>query len=47
MRQRFINVHYLRAKVFKLKTLLLPEGLTRQARGHLDRKSTRLNSSHV
>ena len=34
MRQRFINIHHLRAEVFKLKALLLPEGLTRQARGH-------------
>lgn len=34
MRQRFINIHHLRAEVFKLKPLQLPECLTRQARGH-------------
>ncbi|SVM88628.1 Uncharacterised protein [Klebsiella pneumoniae] len=35
MRQRFINVHHLRAEVFKLKALLFPESLARQAGWHL------------
>ncbi len=35
MRQRPIDIHDLRTKVFKLKSLLLPEGLARQARRHL------------
>ncbi len=35
MRQRPIDIHDLRTKVFKLKSLLLPEGPARQARRHL------------
>jgi hypothetical protein len=35
MRQRLIDVHHLRAEIFKLKALLLPEGLTRQPGRHL------------
>ncbi len=35
MRQGPIDIHDLRTKVFKLKALLLPEGLARQARWHL------------
>ena len=35
MRQRPIDIHDLRTKVFKLKSLLLPEGLARQTRRHL------------